>query len=123
LQTIRLSQTYPETLLITDAAINIFPDLEAALPIVSHHLLFAVQICSLRRLDLQCLLFEACTESFNFLLLLRDGRFQLLHLAVLFEELVKQHRVHRLNDNRNGGLRQCALLGTALSFTASGNPS
>jgi hypothetical protein len=54
-------------------------------------------------LELQCLLFEACRESFQFfllprkvLLLPRDGRFQLLHLAVLFEELVKQHRVHRL---------------------------
>jgi hypothetical protein len=69
----------------------------AALPIVSHYLRFAVQICSLQAgcshlPDLRCLLFEACSESFNFLLLLRDG----LHLAVLFEELVKQHRVHRL---------------------------
>src|SRR5262249_11321315 len=44
----------------------------------------------------RCLLFEACRESLNFLLLLRDRRFQRLDLAVLFEKLVQQHRVHRL---------------------------
>src|SRR5947208_2225823 len=72
-------------------------------------------------LDLCCLLFQACGESLHFLPLVRDGRFKLsdagleafallrnhhfqfpqlaallLHFAVLFEELVEQHRVHRL---------------------------
>src|SRR5438105_9854750 len=46
-------------------------------------------------LDLRCLLFDACSEGFNLFLLLRSRRFQLLHLAMLLEKLVEQHRVHR----------------------------
>jgi hypothetical protein len=69
-------------------------------PIISRRLQFAPPVCPVlaiaHRLDLHCLRFEACSESLDFLLLLREGRFQLLHLAVLFEELVQQHRVHRL---------------------------
>jgi hypothetical protein len=58
-------------------------------------------------LYLRCLFFQAYSERFNFLLLLRgslleilpllrDGRFQFLHLDVFFEALVEQHRVHRV---------------------------
>jgi hypothetical protein len=50
-------------------------------------------------LDLRCLFFEPCSERFNFLLLVRgsrlevlllsrDDRFQLLYVAVFFKELV-----------------------------------
>lgn len=42
-------------------------------------------------LDLSGLLFELRYQSFHSLLLLRDGRFQVLHLLVLFKELVEQH--------------------------------
>ena len=65
-------------------------------------------------LDLRGLLFQVCSESANFFLLLRrrgmevllllhqrglslgNRRFLFLHFAVLFEELVEQHRVDRV---------------------------
>jgi hypothetical protein len=39
-------------------------------------------------LDLGCLRFEGCLK-------LRNGCFQFLHLAMLLQELIEQHRVHR----------------------------
>ena len=95
----------------------------AALLIVDDHLRcsFAHFKLVVHLLDLCCLLFQACGESLHFLPLVRDGRFKLsdagleafallrnrhflfrqlaallLHFAVFFEELVEQHRVHRL---------------------------
>jgi hypothetical protein len=46
-------------------------------------------------LDLRCLRFEGCLK-------LRNGCFQFLHLAMLFEELVEQHRVHGFVANGVG---------------------
>jgi len=40
-------------------------------------------------------LLQASGEGFDLLLLLRDRAFQLLHFAVLLQELIEQHRVHR----------------------------
>src|SRR5437762_3260683 len=95
----------------------------AALLIVDDHLRcsFAHFKLVAHLLDLGCLLFQACGENLHFLPLVRDDRFKLsdagleafallrnhhfqfpqlaallLHFAVLFEELVEQHRVHRL---------------------------
>ena len=95
----------------------------AALLIVDDHLRcsFAHFKLVAHLLDLCCLLFQACGESLHFLPLVRDGRFKLsdagleafallrnrhfllrqlaallLHFAVFFEELVKQHRVDRI---------------------------
>jgi len=36
------------------------------------------------------------------LLLLFNGRFQFLHLVVFFQELVEQHRIHRVRHRGNG---------------------
>src|SRR6516225_265688 len=49
-------------------------------------------------LNLRGLFFHHCCKGLDFLLLLCDGRLEvfalLLHFAVLFQKLVKQHRVH-----------------------------
>ena len=54
-------------------------------------------------LDLSCLLFELRSENLHLFLLQGDSRFQVsdtgllfLDFLVLFEELVEQHRVHRI---------------------------
>ena len=47
------------------------------------------------RLKLCAHLLQAGSKSFNLLLLLSNNRFQVLHLMMLFEELVEQHRVYR----------------------------
>jgi hypothetical protein len=47
-------------------------------------------------LNLSGLLFHNCYKSFDFLLLLKVVRFQFLNFPVLFEELIEQHRVHRI---------------------------
>ena len=63
----------------------------AALLIVDSHLRCSFahfELCA-HLPNLRCLHFNAGREGLNFLLLPRDGRFQLLDLAVLFEELVK----------------------------------
>ena len=71
---------------------------------------------SFARLDLRAHLLQAGSKRFNLLLLLRDSRFLfgsgrfylgdprvlLLHFAMFLEELVEQHRVHRLvADSQN----------------------
>jgi hypothetical protein len=45
-------------------------------------------------LDLRGLLFDGCSETRNFPFHLSDNGSLLFHRAVLFEKLVKQHRVH-----------------------------
>ena len=47
------------------------------------------------RFELRAYLLQARSKRFNLLLLPSDDRFQVLHLMMLFEELVEQHRVHR----------------------------
>ena len=39
-------------------------------------------------------LLQAREKRLDLVLLLRDGRFQVLHFAMLFEEFVEQHRIH-----------------------------
>src|SRR6266536_1163850 len=100
-----------------------------ALPLRSRYGLF-IRDCSRRRfahfklgayfLDLRCLLVQTRYHSSHFLLLLRDRcfkfvtlflgvlsllrnrSFQYLHLLVLFEELVEQHRIHLVVEHAVG---------------------
>jgi hypothetical protein len=51
--------------------------------------------CSFARIDLRAHLLQTRSKRFNLLLLLCDGRFLLLVLAMLLEKLIEQHRVHR----------------------------
>ena len=59
----------------------------------------SIAICKDAFLNLRCLLFKTRSERLYCFLLLRDRGLevlvQLLNLAVFFEKLVKQHRVHR----------------------------
>ena len=45
---------------------------------------------------LRCLLFDRCSEDFHSFPQLGNGCSLLLNFAMLFEELVEQHRIHRL---------------------------
>src|SRR6266540_4275350 len=46
--------------------------------------------------NLRAHLLQTSGKNLNLLFLLRDRRFQFLHLAVLFEEFIEQHGVHRV---------------------------
>src|SRR5215469_15528756 len=58
--------------------------------------------CGFTQFNLCAHFLEARRKGFNLLLLLRRIRFQFLYFAVLFEELVEQHRIHRFVANRIG---------------------
>src|SRR5205823_5171856 len=65
------------------------PQLQPTLGILDH------LRCRFARFKLCVHLLEAHSKRFNLLLLTHRIRFQFLYFAVLFEELVEQHRVHR----------------------------